>query len=132
MDESTYNGVKAVIPEIKQLYCARHLLQRDEKNRWAIWWNKFNVSGRNHAKNEILKDIHGDQKGFHEEFGLAESQDKPNFNAILASLKYKWESRCPGFYDWFLKHRKEKFENSVIVSARGGSNVFVMFYQNDI
>ena len=37
MDESTYNGVKAVIPEIKQLYCARHLLQRDEKNRWAIW-----------------------------------------------------------------------------------------------
>ena len=32
MDESIYNGAKAVIPEVKQLYCDRHLRQRDEKN----------------------------------------------------------------------------------------------------
>ena len=31
MDESIYNGVKPVIPEVKQLYCVRHLRQRDEK-----------------------------------------------------------------------------------------------------
>ena len=32
MDELIYNGVKAVIPEVKQLYCVRYLHQRDEKN----------------------------------------------------------------------------------------------------
>ena len=50
-------------------------------------------------KNEILKDIYGGQKDSYEDFGLAESQDKPDFNAKLPSLKGKWESRCPGFYD---------------------------------
>ena len=63
---------------------------------------------------------------------MAESPDKPDFTAKLASLKEKWQSCCPGFYNWFLKHRKEKFENIVIASARDGSNVFGMFYQNDI
>ena len=38
MDEWIYNGVKAVIPEAKQLYCVRHLRLRDEKKTWwAIW-----------------------------------------------------------------------------------------------
>ena len=62
---------------------------------------KCSVSERNRAKNEIFKDIYGDRKGSYEEFGLAESQDKPDFNAKLASLKEKWESRCPGFYHGF-------------------------------
>ena len=44
-------------------------------------------------------------------------------------MKEKWECCYP---DWFLKHRKEKFENGVIASAQDGSNVFGMFYQNDI
>ena len=38
MDEWIYNGAKAVIPEVKQLYCVRHLRLRDEKKTWwAIW-----------------------------------------------------------------------------------------------
>ena len=42
MDESIYNGVKAVIPEVKQLYCDRHLRQRDEKNlmRYLVQQNE--------------------------------------------------------------------------------------------
>ena len=37
-DEWIYNGVKTVIPEVKQLYCVRHLRLRDEKKTWwAIW-----------------------------------------------------------------------------------------------
>ena len=55
------------------------------------------------------------------EYGLAEAQDFDDFNAKLVSLKEKWESLCPGFYAWFLK--KEKFEKSVIASAREGTNV---------
>ena len=133
MDESIYNSVKAVIPEVKQLYCVRQLRKRDEKKLdWLFGKTKCSVSKRNRTKNEILKDIYGDQKGSYEELGLAESHDKPDFNAKLVSLKEKWESCCSGFYDWFLKHRKEKFENSIISSARDGSNVFGMFHQNDI
>ena len=32
MDESIYNDVKDVIPEVKQLHCVRHLRQLDKKN----------------------------------------------------------------------------------------------------
>ena len=107
--------------------------QRDEKKLDGLLGKtKYSVSERNRTMNEILKDIYGDKKDSYQEFGLAESQDKPNFNAKFTSLKEKWEIRRPGFYDWFLKQRKEKFENGVITSARDGSNVFGMFYQNDI
>ena len=118
MDESIYNGAVAVIPEVKQLYCVRHLGQHDEKTLDGLFGKtKCSVSERNHAQNEILKDTYGDQEGLYEEFGLAESQDKPDFNAELASLKEKWESRCPVSYNWCLKQRNGKFENSVIASA---------------
>ena len=118
MDESIYNGAVAVIPEVKQLYCVRHLGQHDEKTLDGLFGKtKCSVSERNHAQNEILKDTYGDQEGSYEEFGLAESQDKPDFNAELASLKEKWESRCPVSYNWCLKQRNGKFENSVIASA---------------
>ena len=122
MDESIYNGVKAVIPEVKQLYCDRHLRQRDEKNlmRYLVQQNEV------HRK-EIAPRTKS-RKGLYKKFGLAEPPGKPDFNIKLALLREKWESRCSGFYDWFLKHRKEKFENSVIALARDGSNVFGMFY----
>ena len=32
MDESIYNDVKDVIPEVKQLHCVRYLRQHDKKN----------------------------------------------------------------------------------------------------
>ena len=32
MDESIYNDVKDVIPEVNQLHCVRHLRQLDKKN----------------------------------------------------------------------------------------------------
>ena len=47
---------------------------------WLFAKTKCRLSERNQAKNEILKDIYGYQKGTYEEFGLAESQDKPDFN----------------------------------------------------
>ena len=85
MDEPIYNGIKFVIPEVKPLYCVRHLRQRDEKKLDGLFGRtKCCVSERNHANNEILKDICSDHKGSYEELGLAESQNKPGFNAKLA------------------------------------------------
>ena len=75
MDQPIYNGIKAVIPEVKQLYCVRHLRQRDEKKLDGLFGRtKCSVSERNHANNEILKDIYSDHKGSYEEFGLAVSK----------------------------------------------------------
>ena len=46
------------------------------------------------------------------------------FQCETCFVERKVGKSLPGFYDWFLKHQKEKFENSVIASARGCSNVW--------
>ena len=66
------------------------------------------------------------------EYVLIEATDEADFTAILASLKSKWESRCAGFFDWFLRKRKQKKINSVICSPREGTDVCGPFYQNDV
>ena len=47
-------------------------------------------------------------------------------------MEPRWEKLCPGFYNWFLTHRKKEFLQSVIQSAREGTNVVGLFYRNDI
>ena len=64
------------------------------------------------------------------EKGIAAHSD--DFHAKLLSLEPRWEKLCPGFYNWFLIHRKKGFLLSVIQSAREGTNVVGLFYQNDI
>ena len=39
---------------------------------------------------------------------------------------------CPGFYDWFQKKRGSDFVDSVIQSAREGSDVKDLYFQNDV
>ena len=50
----------------------------------------------------------------------------------LLSLESKWKSLCPGFFSWFHRKRQEQFCSSVIQSAREGTHVIGLFYQNDI
>ena len=66
------------------------------------------------------------------EYGLNDATDEADFTAKLVSLKSKWESRCTGFFDWFLGKRKQKMLSSVIGSAREGTEVCGPFYQNDV
>ena len=133
MEKAIYNGVKAIIPSAGQLYCVQHLSQCDEKKLDKLLdKQKFTLSQRCSSKSSILKDIYGERKESVYEYDLAEAQDFDDFNAKLVSLKEKWKNSCPGFYAWFLKKRKEKFEKSVIASAREGTNVTGLFYQNDI
>ena len=133
MEDAIFEGIKNVMPNVSQLYCVRHLSQRDEK-KLIVLLAKTNstTAARNKAKAEILKDIYGDHKGTVYEMGLAEAQDKEDFIVKLESLKERWNGLCPGFYEWFVAKRNEKFQQSVICSAREGTTVAGMFYQNDI
>ena len=92
---------------------------------------KFSIFKVN-AKKDIIKDIYGQTKGSLHEYGRIEATDEADFSAKLASLKSKWESRCAGFFDWFLRKRKQNMISSFICSAREGTDVCGPFYQNDV
>ena len=92
----------------------------------------MNQAQRNHAKAEIVNDIYGERKGNAYEYGLAEAFDNDDLTVKLQSLELKWEGLCPGFYEWFMKKRKAKFVESVIQSAREGTDTVGLYYQNDI
>ena len=76
-----------------------------------------------------MKDLYGEQSGTYYEYGLAESFDADDSQAKLASLERKWKTTVPGFDEWFLKHQKVLFEESVIQSMRINSNVEGLYYQ---
>ena len=80
----------------------------------------------------MIKDIYGQRKGSLDEYGLIKDIDEADFIAKLPSLKSKWESHCAGFFDWFLRKRKQKMISSVICSVREGTDVCGPFYQNDV
>ena len=133
MEDAIFNGIKKVIQNVSQLYCVRHLSQRDEvKINQLLGKTKSTVSANNKAKAEIIKDIYGERKGSLYEYGLAEAEDIADFILKLTTLEKRWESLCPRFYQWFVANRKEKFEESVICSARKSTSINGMFYQNDI
>ena len=133
MEAAIFNGFKSILPNLLQLYCAKHLQDRDliaiEKLHGKM---KLSDKDKEHYQKEILADIYGQRLGDVVENGLAESDDEDVFNAKLISLEPKWEKLCQGFYGWFCTHRKKDFVTSVIRSARLGTNVCGLFYQNDI
>ena len=67
-----------------------------------------------------------------DEPGLAEAENEDDFETKLDSLKVLWERNCQGFHKWFLKNRKKIFQACVITSARKGTEVNGMYYQNDV
>ena len=66
------------------------------------------------------------------EYGFAEALDKDDFNVKLQSLKDRWESLCPGFFDWFKKTKVSQFLKIVTQTARTGYDSEALYYQNDI
>ena len=59
MEYAIFNGIKKVIQNVSQLYCVRHLSQRDEvKINQLLGKTKSTVSANNKAKAEIIKDIY--------------------------------------------------------------------------
>ena len=66
------------------------------------------------------------------ELGLVDSTDIDDFRIKLESLKSVWDNLCPGFHKWFSKNRASFFEQSVIESARTGTEVQGVYYNNSI
>ena len=107
----------------------------------AAWWNKnWEASGENKPNISTKEEIKVRNfeafirwtKWYYYEYGLAESLDVDDFQAKVASLEGKWKTTVPGFYQWFLKHRKVLFEESLIQSVPISSNVGGLYYQNNM
>ena len=72
------------------------------------------------------------ENGGYYEYGLADASDQNDFEVKLMSLEQRWESLCPGFYNWFVQKRKQFFIDSVIQSAREGNNTkYFIVYCNE-
>ena len=93
---------------------------------------KLNAASHQQVKFSILQDIYGCRTGGFYEFGLADAFNKEDFEVKLASLQEKWNSFCPEYFGWFKKKRSDFFVESVIQSAREGSDVHGLYYQNDV
>ena len=133
MELAIYQGFKNFIPSVNRLLCVRHLKQRDEKKLDKLLNRlKLNAASHQQAKFSILQDIYGCPIGGFYEFGLADAFNKEDFEVKLASLQEKWNSFCPEFFGWFKKKRSDFFVESVIQSAREGSDVHGLYYQNDV
>ena len=132
-EAAIYNGFKSVISSLLELYCVRHLKERDELMLNDLFnKNQIPEKFRTLYTKEIIDDIYGRRVNEVFEEGLADSDDCFIFEAKCISLKPRWEKLCPGFFDWFQKNRKDDFTKSVIKSARDGTNIKGLFYNNDI
>lgn len=80
----------------------------------------------------ILNDIYGENEGTYYDYGLGEGSDEFDFNAKMKSLLQKGEELIPCYFKWFSVNRNKLVAESVIESARDGSGVNGMYYQNDI
>ena len=91
-----------------------------------------NIADRTRSSREIIKNVYGVKDRNVYEYGLAEALDEDDFNIKLQSLKDRWESLCPGFFNWFKKTRVSQFLKRVIQAARIGYDSEALYYQNDI
>ena len=87
MEAAIAKGFKRVIPNIKMLYCARHIKQRDKMKLDSLM-GKVTASAAQkiQAKAEILKDKYGKRKGTTYDFGLAEAANDEVFLGKLNPL----------------------------------------------
>ena len=133
MEAAIFSGFHSVISKLLQLYCSRHLQQRDEKAIDSCH-QKSSTADNNKTsyKKEIIWDIYWKRTSGILEKDTADATDSDDFHAKLFSLELQWEKLCRRVYNWFLTHRKKKFLQSVIESAREGTNVVGLLYQNDI
>ena len=59
MEGAIFQGIKHFFPDIKQLYCVRHLMKRDEMRLDKLFGRmKCSAAEKNKGKSEILKDIY--------------------------------------------------------------------------
>ena len=111
-----YRGFATQAPDLKLLLCAYHLQKKMMHRKYGSLF----------VKNEYLKisfNICGRNYGGMKELGIVDSTDIDDFRIKLESLKSVWDNLCPGSYKRFFEKRASFFEQSVIESARTGTEV---------
>ena len=133
LESAIFNGFKNIFPDLSRLICVGHLRKRDEvKLNEILSKTGKSVADKRHCSSEVTKDIYGTKDENYYEYGLADATDENDFCVKLESLKDRWESLCPNFFQWFLSKRKSLFLESIIQSARAKSDITGLYYQNDI
>ena len=129
MESAIYQGFKSIFKELSQFICVRDQQQRGETKIEKLLERTNHTSAqKKKSKYEILKHLYSERSGTYYEYRLAESLDLDDFHTKVASLEGKWKTTVPGFYEWFLKHRKVLFEESLIQSVSIISNVGGLYY----
>ena len=77
-----------------------------------------------------MADIYGSQNEVLLQEGLADTINKDDFKAKLASLKPAWEIIAPGFYCWFQDNRSEIFNKCLVLAARDKHSITQCFSIN--
>ena len=97
MEEAIAKGFKRIIPNIKVLYCARHLKQRDEMKLDSLM-EKVTASAaeKNSSQSRDLERHGYERKDTTYDFGLAEAANDEDFLGKLNPFDKRWESLCPG------------------------------------
>ena len=133
MESAIFGGFQSMLPNLSNLVCVRHIEDRDNKaidGLLAKSGLKDEQKTRN--KRSILNNLYGTCIGALDEPGLAEAENEDDLEMKLNSLKPSWEKLCPGFFKWFISNRKKLFSESVIKSARVGTELNGLYYQNDV
>ena len=84
------------------------------------------------GQKENIADIYGTNDGYTRVLGLASAEGKKDFKIKLFSLKDKCQELAPSFHDWFSTRRASQFIDSIIQSARDGTSIDGLFYNNAI
>ena len=125
LDAATANGLQDLLPNSNHIWCTQHLQSADRE--------KLNKMGANkRTKDRIMTDIYGFQTGSVMSEGLADAVDEEDLMAKLETLKDVWEDLIPGFHEWFLCRRVDKFKNCLTISARESLGISGRFYSNSL
>ena len=125
-EENLFKAFSAQFSRAKHLRCFLHFRDNCKAKLQQM-------SVQNDVTIEIIQDILGSfLKG---KEGLVDASDCDALRDRLHSLKSKWESHAPGFYEWFVEYKLSAVESSMLRSVRqsaGLGNPPDQFYTNDI
>ena len=115
-EEALSSAFLSVFPRSTHLLCSLH--KRDNITR------KLRELKVDETKmKQILVDIFGSVIGDTHFQGLIDSSDSTDFGQKVELLRPKWESLCPGFVDWFLKHEADLMCSSMVASVRASAGL---------
>ena len=111
------------------LPCKKHV--EDDISR------KLSDLGKSAMKNEVLRDIFGDEKN--KEKGIVDSSSRDEFFAKVIAVTDKWDSteksnhpdKEPVFSDYFRRNSEEDMKNGMILSVRRSVGLGDEFFYNN-